>query len=251
MMMRILPLIYLIFLFSCKQKETKSQVSLRDTALSTYLKAMDSIPAYDTANTDFRMLRAYYRNDTNYLQEYLENRKQYLVHLKKEDYKLDHVYPDSCIHQERLDRTDYEEAYRFKYTQSFCPYKVNVTVSRKADSIVLSFVLYKPADDPQFNTTGCKIIEQYSKTLSLRDWTEIHNAMTHADFWALSRINDIGGFDGSTLEVEGFLNEHLKTPHPPKYHVVRRWIGSSSALFDAFVTVLKSSRDKEGCFVVK
>jgi hypothetical protein len=51
--------------------------------------------------------------------------------------------------------------------------------------------------------------------------------------------------------VEGFLNEHLKTPHPPKYHVVRRWIGSSSALFDAFVTVLKSSRDKEGCFVVK
>jgi hypothetical protein len=251
MMFRVSPFIYLFFLFSCKQKVIQSGVSLRDTVLSTYLTAMGSIPAYDTNNTDFRMLRAYYRNDTNYLQEYLGKRKQYLAYLKKEDYKLDHVYPDSCIHQQRLDSTNYEEAYRFKYTQSFCPYKINVTVLRKADSTSLSFLLYKPADDPQFNTAGCKIIEQYSKTLSPKDWTEIRNAMTHADFWALNRINDIGGLDGSTLEVEGFLSERLKTPHPPKYHLVRRWIGPSSALFEAFATVLKLSGNKQGCFVVK
>jgi hypothetical protein len=250
-MVRVLPFIYSFFLFSCKQKIIQNEVSLRDTALRTYFKAIDSSPAYDTTNTDFRMLRAYYRNDTNYLKAYLENRKQYLAYLKNGDYKLDQVYPDSCIHQERLDRTDYEEAYRFKYFQSFCPYKINVTISRKVDSTVLSFLLYKPAEDPQFNTAGCKIIEQYSKTLSSKDWTEIHDAMTHADFWALSRINNVGGFDGSTLEVEGFLNEHLKTPHPPKYHRVRRWMGPSSALLDAFVTVLKLSGNKKGCFLVE
>lgn len=238
-------------LFSCREQTTQSTVSLRDSVLQMHLAVVDSIPEYDTSALDFQLLMAYQRNDSAYLAKYLQKTKERKTLIQKEGYKQYAVYPDSCIHQLRLHETSYEEAYRFKYFQAFCPYKLIVTVGRTNDTAVLQCIVYKPASDTPWDSSGCRIVNQFTKRLSPNQWDELRRAIKYADFWALKSRNDVYGADGRTLEVEGYLNEKTKVSQPPKYHAISRWLGARMAIIDAFDVALRMSGNKEGCYVVR
>jgi hypothetical protein len=247
----ILIISFLIALLSCQEREVKQSISLRDSALSEYLFRGDSIPGFDTTNESYQFLRAYHKNDTAYLVDYLRQEADWKTYSQTKEYKKDIKYPDSCIYQLHLQETGFEETYRFKYQQSFCPYRLNVTVGRTGDSAELQFILYKPAIDHPLNNTGCNIVSQFKKKLTLEQWHQFNQSIKYADFWALKDQNGIQGLDGDNLEVEGYLNEASKVPRPPKYHRIYRWIGSPMAISDAFHVTLRLSGNKEGCLVIK
>lgn len=240
-----------IILFSCRQRVSQQPAALRDIAIERYLSKVDSIPEYDTADFDFRFLRAYKENDTAFMAAYLQLENEWDTYRQTEEYKQDIEYPDSCIHQEQLRETAFEEAYRFKYRQSFCPYRLNVTVGRTGDSAILQFIIYKPTDTYPTDTTACRIVNQFQKAISASQWKQFSYAIEFADFWALKAENGASGLDGNDLEVEGYLNEKYKVPRPAKYHKIHRWSGTPVAIVSAFRMLLLFSENEQGCYVVK
>jgi hypothetical protein len=247
----ILIISFLIVLLSCQERQIQQSISLRDSALNEYLSRSDSILGFDTTNSSYQFLRAYQKNDTAYLAKYLRQQSEWDTYTKTTEYKRDIEYPDSCVQQLPLYETTFEETYRFKYRQSFCPYWLNVTVGRIGDSAELQFILYKPAIDHPLNNTGCSIISQFKRKLTSAQWQQFNQSIEFADFWALNAQNGIQGLDGNNLEVEGYLNEESKVRRPPKYHKIYRWIGSPMAINDAFHELLRLSGNKEGCIVIK
>jgi len=242
---------FLIVMLSCQEKVRQQSFSLRDSALGEHLSRGDSIPGFDTFNGNYQFLKAYHKNDTAYFSDYLRQQSEWNTYTKTVEYKRDVEYPDSCVHQLPLYETTFEETYRFKYRQSFCPYWLNVTVGRTGDSAELQFILYKPAIDHPLNNTGCSIVSQFKRKLTLEQWQQFDQSIEFADFWALNAQNGVQGLDGANLEVEGYLNEESKVTRPPKYHKIYRWIGSPMAINDAFHVLLKLSGNKEGCIVIK
>lgn len=98
--MRILYFIFSLFLLtsSCNQKQSVNILSLRDSVLNKHLKNARLSPDYDTLNYDFKLLKAYVKNDTAFLQKHLTDQRNSEVYQQTEFYKSYAVYPDSCIH---------------------------------------------------------------------------------------------------------------------------------------------------------
>ncbi|MCS3801675.1 hypothetical protein [Niastella sp. OAS944] len=228
-------LFLLPLLFSCNNHtHPKSGASYKDSVLAKYLRFAESSSTIDTTDTNYKTLKGYIKNDTSFFTNLDSELESYI--------KIDEMSKvrDSCIRQPTLPSLGVDEAYRFNYHKSFCPYTTDVTISIKGDSINFHFILYQ-----QDWATTCKIINEYDKKLTIQNWNEIQNALTRADFWGLKKYNGYSGLDGDGLTVTGYRKGMYN--NRDEYHLVYRWSVNRTALIDPFIVALKFSGDKQGC----
>jgi hypothetical protein len=224
-------------LTSCTQRDNStSKYSIRDTVLKEHFLAIDSLPYYDTTEINYRVLKAYQSNDTTFF-------KNLSTQIKKaSEYKRYWSSMDTCIHQQNLKDLGVDEAYRFEFLPAFCSTPINVTVTIKGDSANLHFLLYQNKHD----TVSCKVISEYDKKMSSKEWEEFNDKLSLADIWGLKRENGIHGLDGSTITFIGYQKGNSSFNRPDKICYVNRW--EFSTLHDAFTYLLKISGNKKGCY---
>lgn len=234
----------LLFIFaaviSCNtRKEKLKPDAIRDIVVKEHLLKLDSSYYLDTADINYKVLKAYIADDTSFF-------KKLHTDIEKESkYRQQRSNNDSCIHQPSLQELNVDEVYRFIYTAAFCDYQLNVTISRNGDSIKLHFILLK---DLWLNDT-CKVISEYDKRITAKDWGNFSDLMEKADFWGLRSNNGVMGLDGSTLVVMGFTKGYRTYEGKPKFNYVYRW--GYSTLSEPLIFVLKLSGNTQGCLTVK
>jgi hypothetical protein len=231
-------ILLIILSFSCNTKSNRTDnYSLKDTILVKHFEAIESSDDFDSTDLNYKVLKAYVNNDT----AFFEKIESGLV--EKERYNKQWQYMDSCIHQPKLQSLPVDEAYRFIYSAAFCPYKLQVTVSRKADRSNLHFILYQN----QYDTVECKIVTEYDKTLSSKNWEALMNSLSIADFWGLKKDNGVRGLDGNSLTVTGYLKGDSTNNRPAQFNYVYRWVYERTSLKEPFNLILKLSGNKSGC----
>lgn len=235
----ILAMLLVILSISCNTKSQKiDDHSLIDSILVKHFKAVESAEDFDSTDINYKVLKAYVNNDIIFL----KNRGADIVDNERNNEQWQFL--DSCIHQPKIQSLPVDEAYRFVYLAGFCPYKINVTVSRKGDSSNLHFILYQY----KWDTADCRIISEYDKAISPKNWKEIIESLNECDFWGLKKDNGVHGVDGSTLTVTGFRQRDSLFNSPAKFNYVYRW--SPYGLSGPFQLILKLSGNKKGCFWV-
>lgn len=225
---------------SCdRTSESSEKYSLRDTVTKEHLQMLDSSEYTDTTDINYKVLKAYLANDTVFFDRLKMDIAQ------KNKFKKEYGNNDSCIHQKRLQDLNADEAYRFVYTAAFCDKKLNVTVTRNGDSANLHFILFQ---DVWLNKE-CKVLSEYDKKISPKNWQDFSDLMDKADFWGLRSSNGVQGLDGSTLITTGFTRGYRTYEMKSKYNYVYRW--GYSTLSEPFHFALKLSGNTQGCLVVK
>jgi hypothetical protein len=225
---------------SCKNTSTQAlPYSIKDTVLNEHLLALDSALYFDTTEINYKVLKAYQKNDTAFF------KKLRLDIIKEKQFATERQLMDSCIHLQKLQDLKVDEAYRFIFTAAFCPYKLNVTVSKKADTANIHFIVYQY----KWDTAVCRIISEYDKKLNSKDWETFSEAIDKSDFWGLKQQNGIHGLDGSTLITMGFIKAKNTFDTRPQYNYVYRW--ENTTLRDPFNLILKLSGNKQGCFWIE
>src|SRR5688572_15854378 len=132
----IIALFFLSVLISCNIKNENSKMySLKDTVTREYLEIIDSTDYSDTTDINYKILKAYLKNDTFFFKKLHSDIE------KERRYKEQWENNDTCIHQPSLQDLDADEAYRFVYTAAFCEYKLNVTISKRGDSANIHFII--------------------------------------------------------------------------------------------------------------
>jgi len=233
--MRIIPLVLLLCLFaaSCKVKKTSGQANTPaiDSILQQHLERIESLPYYDTSNYDYQVLKAYYHQDLPFL-------KQLSAEIAFDRQKQSiQEYMDTCVHLPELTTIPVQEAYRFIYMQAFSPNKINITISKQADSVHLHFILFKP----RWEKEPCSIIKEYDKKLTLAQWNEFTEAMEYADFWGMKKDNGIHGVDGSSLLVYGYKKANPQYEEPARSHSIYRWSSNTMAIYSPLSVLLELS----------
>jgi hypothetical protein len=225
---------------SCTQKDNSDlKYSIRDTVLKQHLLELDSLPYYDTTEINYKVLKAYQNNDTTFFKN-LSNQIK-----KQKEYKQYWSLMDTCIHQPALQDLGADEAYRFVFLPAFCSTPINITVTKKGDSANLHFLLYQN----QHDTVSCKVVSEFDKKLTSKEWEEFNDKLSLADIWGLKRENGIHGLDGSTITFIGFEKGNPSFNRPDKICYVNRW--EFSTLHDALTFILKISGNKKGCYWVQ
>ncbi len=215
------------------------EYSLRDSVTKKHLELVDASTYSDTTDINYKVLKAYLANDTFFF------KKLYADIEKERKYQQQYKINDSCIHQAALPAINADEAYRFVYTAAFCQYKLNVTISKTGNTSNIHFIIWQ---DVWLNKI-CKVINEYDKKITEKDWEDFSQLMKKADFWGLKSTNGVQGLDGSTLITTGFTKGYRTYEGKPKYNYVYRW--GYSTLSDPFNFVLKLSGNTQGCLVVK
>ncbi|OQP59424.1 hypothetical protein A3860_37850 [Niastella vici] len=232
--------IFSITLFaSCNNGADKSlNYSLRDSITKKHLESFGSSIYSDTSDINYKVLKAYVVNDTSFFKKLnAEMEKGQKVKQQLEN-------NDSCIHQLSLQNLGADEAYRFVFSEAFCQYKLNVTISRTADNSNIHFIILQ---DVWLHDT-CKVINEYNRKITAQDWDNFSRLMDEADFWGLKSNNGVMGLDGSDLVTTGF-KRHRTYDRKPKFNCVYRW--GPSTLSIPFHFVLKLSGNTQGCVVVR
>ncbi len=206
------PLILLLIfsLCSCNEKNDSTTLSLRDSVLKAYLSEVDSLDFYDTTDMNYKLIKAYYNNDTIFFKKF-----------EKKDSNADSIY-------------------RFIYSQAFSPYETNLTVSKSGDTAKIHALVYQTSRD----TIPCEIIDEFDKKISLKEWNEFNTSLSSADFWGLKEDNGIHGFDGSTLTIYAFIKGDNTNWHPRKTQTVSRWSPYNLPIYGSYDLLLKFVRDR-------
>lgn len=236
----IATLFFLIAFNGCKERYyNNSNPYLRDSLLKEYFSEIDSLPYYDTTDINYRVLRAYQNSDTALLKSLNSQIK------KQNEFIRYRSLRDSCIHQKPLQQLDADEAYRFILLPAFCSTPINVTITKKGDSINLHFLLYQI----KFDTASCRIISEYEKKLTSEQWQEFSNKLLLADIWGLKPENGIHGFDGSTITFAAYQKGNPSFNRIDKISFGTRW--EFSTLYDPLQFILKISGNKKGCYWIQ
>lgn len=213
----------------------------KDTIVKDHLQYIETVGEYDTTDLNYKVLKAYVKNDTAYfrkLQSDIEENKRF----RKQWEVL-----DSCIHQPKVQELNADKAYRFIYNSAFCPYRINITISKSGDSSNLHFILYQF----KWDTASCRIISEYNKPLTDKNWEDFTEAIQKADFWGLKKENGLHGLDGDDIKVWGFEKGDTAYNRQIKFNYVERWLTTKSSLADPFHLLLKLSGNKKGCIWVQ
>src|SRR5258705_11665985 len=110
-------LFLLPFLVCCKESSSPiANVSFKDSILKEHFAQIDSREFYDTTNYDFKVLKAYYKNDTSFFEQMQKN-----IEFERKNGN-ENSYFDSCALLKKLSDLNVDEAYRFQHTESFCFY---------------------------------------------------------------------------------------------------------------------------------
>ena len=229
---------FLTAICSCDQTSNHiSTASYKDSVLKAHIQYLEISDEFDTTEVNYKVLKAYLKNDTAYFRELRED--------IEEDKKLRKQWSmfDSCIHLPKIHELDVDKAYRFIYSAAFCPYKISITISKNYDTFNLHFILYQF----KWDTASCRIITEYNRPISNKNWNEFADAMQVADFWGLKKQNGFHGLDGDDLKVWGFENGDTALGRPSRFSYVERWLVAKSSLADPFQLLLKFSGNKRGC----
>lgn len=235
-----LCLVLLVILFQACNSAQPS-ISVKDSLLIRYLKYVDSTRIMDSSDSNYYTLKAYVNNDTTRI-------KQMIVWAENQVRKreFEKSYSETLVHQEQLQDMNVDEAYRFIYRPPFCDTKINVTITKKEKQANLHFILYE-----NYATKPSKrIINEYDKTIPLKDWTEFEQSMFETDFWGLRKDNEIRGLDGDNMVVYGY-KQVAAYPGEYRFNTVTRWGSTNPALEKALDLLLLLSENKQGCYIVQ
>ena len=229
-------LIILSTITSCKDRlSNRLNFSLKDSVLKEHLLAMDSIPYYDTTEINYKVLKAYQNNDTTFF-------KSLRIEIQKEsEYRRRWENSDSCVHLKKINELNADEAYRFFYYPAFCPSPIIATITKRDTNINLHFIVYQS----NYDTISCKIITEFNKKLTMKNWEDFSSKLGLADIWGLKRENGMQGFDGTTIRFIGYQKSNPYYNQKEKVCYVHRW--EVTTLRDAFDIILKVSKNKKGC----
>lgn len=230
-----------IVLISCHEKNRLSNYSLRDSVVQDYLRRADSTQEFDTTEVNYKLLKAYLRSDTNF---FLQFKKQEAFNGQAQ-HTWDKI--DSFLRRPKLRMLEADEAYRFSYRMAFCPYTLDVTISKKDSLVNLHFILY----EYKWDATNGRVINEYDKKLTKSDWGEFTQSLSHADFWGLKGSNGISGLDGDDIIVWGYIKGDTSFQRPPRFNVVSRWVVHTTTLGDPFDLALILSDNSQGCYTVR
>lgn len=232
-MVKIITALFSLFLLSCRQPSpSKPTLSFKDSVIREYFASVDSMDFYDTINYDYRALRAYINDDTDFFKRMLED-------IKTEKAQRKMYSPiDSCIRLKKISDLDADEAYRFRHSQSFCFYNQYVTISRKGHSILLHYleisvspdgqiIEYRDNDGAKRIGPGCKVEKEFSKVLKDKDWETLMKSVGTGDYWLLKERQYHGCCDGSFWTIDGYT-KRLVYHTGQQIHSVYRWTPNNS-----------------------
>ena len=230
-----LILLVSLILFSCNEVNEKNKTSSKEALIKRYFALLDSLPGYDTLNSEYSYMRAYYRNDTAFLKERNKEIVEALENQKK------WAFSDSCLRLPHLNKLNASEAYRIDYDGSFCPYNLNITIYIMGEQIELHFFRYIAGRE----YGPCRVVKQFKKTLTSKDWDDFKKAINYADFWGMKEDNGVYGIDGHTLRIKG-IRQFQGYP-VPLYKSIFRWSPGHSAIEDLYTKVLKLAGNEDPC----
>jgi len=227
-MLKIAILIFSLFLICCKPPTpAKLTMSFKDSLVKEHLASIDNLEFYDTIDYDYKILKAYFNNDSAFFNEMAEDLKAW----NEESNKYPKLQSDSCVHLKKLSELNVDEAYRFRHRESFCHFRQVVTISRKDDIINLHYIEYATGFNDEYIEikkskgdvikTNCLLVKDSIKILSVDDWYKLESALKKADYWGLKEHNPQLSFDGSTWLVEAFTKEPRYATNQQMHFVVR------------------------------
>jgi len=229
----------MIFIISCKNNpSTLTSSQNRDSLMKKYFLAVDSLPYLDSLDLNFRLLKAYYNNDTNFINKSLDEVTKVLKR-----HRNDTVFSNLFYNQPPLDSLNFKEGYRFNYDAAFCTTAVTITIGKHTDSIIMDIFLF---DESVYTERNWKIINHFTKKLNKKDWDDLIRDLDFADFWALKETNDDLGLDGSNLRVEGY--QRPVNAFMGNYQSIYRWTAEETAMGVTFKRLLDLSGIKVECF---
>lgn len=234
----IISAMVLLLFSSCERSAKQVATFNRDTDLQNYLLVLDSLPYYDTTDLNYKALKAYQKNDSNFFIEFAEEKK------RKQEFLKQWANSDTCVKLKPLDSLGVDQAYRFKFISAFCSMPIIATVTKKGEEVNLHFIVYQS----QYDTVRCEMINEINKKLTLDNWEDFSMKLMQADIWGLKRDNGISGLDGSTMTFTAFENIP-NTSRPPRQCFVERW--SYSTLKEPFDYIVKLSGNTKGCFWIQ
>jgi hypothetical protein len=236
-MTRLVLLCFLITLCACRRNDRNPPLTnSRDTIIKNYFQVIDSLPYYDTLDKTFKLLKAYYSNDTGYLVASYREVADLLKHRGKA------LMSEVCEQPPPINTLGFDEVYRFSYNAAFCNKSVTLTVGEVSDSVLLEVYLYEMSD----REATCKTISHTTKLLNKSESQKINIEINYADFWGLQADNGMYGFDGSSLFVTGY--ERPIKAFQGKYKTIYRWSAERTALGVLFKKLLDLSRTTVDCF---
>ena len=235
----------ILLLIGCKQNQTAiQQTSSWDSLIKLHLKNTESSEFYDTTDYDYKMLRAYFNNDSSFF-----------VDMKKDmEFNPKDLIPrlDSCVLQKKLSYLQVDEAYRFRHGQPFCPIFQNITVTRVKDNIHLHFIEFSNGEgvtikykDGTEIKPNCTITKEFEKKLTLNDWDVLERKIEESDYWGLKSHTFRTAFDPSWWEVHAFT-KRPREPFGQQLHVVSRGF-PNLAFRDIGKYMMKLSGEKSMC----
>ncbi len=236
-MTRLFILLLLTFILGCKNTAKKANLTEdRDSIMSKYFQALDSLPYSDTLDVKLKLLKAYHNNDTYYL------KKQYSEIAELLNYRKQITELHTCEEPLPINKLNFEESYRFNYGAAFCDKAVTMTIGKLKDAITLDVYLYEVNN----GQTECKTISHTTKQVDNKVWEELIKGIAFSDFWGLKEDNGRYGFDGSSLRVVGY--ERPINAFQGRYKTIYRWAAEDMAIGQLFKRLLDLSGNKVDCF---
>lgn len=236
-MTRLFILLILTFILGCTDTQKKANLTEdRDSIMSKYFQALDSLPYSDTLDLKLKLLKAYHDNDTHYL------KKQYseIAELLKSRKQITELH--TCEEPLPINKLNFEESYRFNYGVAFCDKAVTMTIGKLKDAITLDFYLYEVNN----GQTECKTISHTTQQVDNKVWEELIKGIALSDFWGLKEDNGRYGFDGSSLRVVGY--ERPINAFQGRYKTIYRWAAEDMAIGHLFKRLFDLSGNKVDCF---
>ena len=225
-----------LLLFSCKTKNNSSFTTTnKDTVIEGFLKYTSQIQSYDTANYNYKIIKAHFNNDSVFL-------KQVIADIERSKQQKNNSFPDSIRRHPNISKMEIDEVYQFNYTETFCNFSFYFTISKKEDSIKLNSVIYQENREPSF----LRLFKESEIKLSLANWEDFKHLIDYADFWGLNQYKEFGCCDGDFLSVEAI--ERNRFDHRiVKQHRVDRQFVSNTAMYSAYTLLAKFANYKRGC----
>ena len=226
-----------LFICSCKQKPNTQVSSTKDTILKSFFNIVDTLPYYDTTNLDYKFLKAYKENDTLNLKSITE----YMQARSVKPWMNRYLKP-MAVNKE-FDTLKADEAYRFVYESSFCPYFTVASIIQRGKKITVKAIVYENAS--ALNPNPCTIAQQNEISIDSISWVKFQDAILNADFWGLKEDNGYHGCDGNSLDVLGY-QKSTEYEGGAKRSYVTRWV-KIDRLVEPFMMLLRFCHINKGC----
>ena len=230
-------LFFFIILTICSCRQTNNtNVSLRDSALKSYISSIDTFIKNETRFYDldsneysFKMLKAYYLNDTSYLRKIVTKNEI-------DDGEFTKFWMNNVSILKRL---QIEEGYQFQYSETFCRNYYVITITKSNSTVKLNKIIFRPTRIENDKLFDFKILETSNKILTLENWDKLLETLRFADYWNLKANSNNFAIDPSFLTVLGIEKDASNSYAIKKTHSVERTIFRSTAIYQSFLLALK------------